>query len=211
MMGDKSEPFKYPFFDLDQSSKNYLRLCRLITTICGPFLRDILSRHIAPGNLRKELDINRTKLEKHMTKVQKEQFYLNAGSNPIIPKDLDISVLYMLLRNICSNIPKPKTGWGNPPNKGDSSISACIERIRQIRNSIHAHSANGKVDDTDFQNYWDELTNSIIETEKQLTGDVVYKEGINTIKDMKFTKDDTDMYKREFPPHEGESIVYKMS
>lgn len=206
-MDDKTGPFKYPFFDLDKLSENYIRLCRLITTICGPLLRDILSRHISPARLRKELDINRTKLEKIMTKVQKEQFYLNAGSNPVSPKDLDISILYMLLRNICPKISKPKTGWGNPPLKGDNSISACIERIRQIRNTIPGHSTNGKVDDTDFENYWEELENSIIETEKQLTGDVVYQDGINKIKNMKFTSDDAEMYKREFQLSEGESIV----
>lgn len=211
MMGDKSKPSKYPFFGLDQSSKNYIRLCRLITTICGPLLKDILSRHIAPANLRNEFDIHRTKLEKPMNKVQRELFYLNAGSNPISPKDLDISVLYMLLRNICSNIPKPKTGWGKTPLKGDYSISACIERIRQIRNSIHAHTADGKVDDKDFQNYWDELENSIIETEKQLTGGDVYEDGINKIKTMKITSDDAEIDKREFPPQEGESIEYKKS
>lgn len=211
MMGDKSKPSKYPFFGLDQSLKNYIRLCRLITTICGPLLKDILSRHIPPANLRNEFAIHRTKLEKPMTKVQRELFYLNAGSNPISAKDLDISVLYMLLRNICSNIPKPTTGWGNPPSKGDYSISACIERIRQIRNKIHAHTANGKVDDKDFQNYWDELENSIIETEKQLTGGDVYEDGINKIKTMKITSDDAEIDKREFPPQEGESIEYKKS
>lgn len=52
--------------------------------------------------------------------------------------------------------------------------------------------------------------NLIIEMEKQLIGDVVYKEGINMIKDMKFIKDDIDMYKCEFLLYEGESIVYKM-
>ncbi|XP_065927563.1 uncharacterized protein [Magallana gigas] len=203
IMGDKPGPFNYPFFGLDKSSENYIRLCCLITTICGPLLRDILSRHIKSVNLRNELDINKGKLEKIMSKVQKEQFYLNAGSNPISPKDLDISVLYMLLRHICSNIPEPKTGWGNPPLKGDYSISACIERIRQIRNSICAHSTNVKVDDTDFQNYWDELENSIIETEKQLTGGDVYEDGINKIKTMKIPS--VEEYKREFPPQEESS------
>lgn len=210
MMGDKSEPSKYPFFGLDQSSKNYLRLCCLITQICGPLLKDILSRHIKPANLRREFDINRTTLEKHMTKVQKDHFYLKAGSNPISPQKMDISVLYMLLRNICKNIPKPKTGWGNPPLKGDYSISACIERIRQIRNKIHGHSTNGKLDDTDFQNYWDELENSIIETAKELIGTDVYEDGIRKIKtNMKIISVEEEEYKREFPPPEGESIVYK--
>lgn len=207
--GDEPGPTKYPFFGLDKSTENYIRLSRLITTICGSLLRDILSRHIKPFNLRKELDINRTKLEKIITKAQKEQIYLKAGSNPVYLKDLDISLLYILLRNICPNISKPKTGWGNPPLKGDYSVSSCIERIRNIRNNIQAHCTHGKVDDTDFQNYWDELENSIIETEKQLTSDVVYADGISMIKKMAITSDDAGNYKREFQPSKGKNIEKK--
>lgn len=205
-MSGKPGPSESPFFDLDKSSENYIRICRLITTICSTLLRDILSRHIKPVNLRNELDINRTKLERIMNTPQKEQIYLKAGSNQIYPKDLDISVLYLLLRNICTINP-PKTGWGKPLQKGDNSISACIERIRQVRNKIQAHSTNGKVNDTDFQNYWEELENSIIETEKQLTGDVTYQGGIIKIKDMTFPNDEVEKYKREFQQSEGESIV----
>lgn len=208
IIGDKPGPSNYPFFGLGKSSENYLRLCRLITVICGSLLRDILSRHIAPGNLRNELDINRMKLEKIMSKAQKEQFYLNAGSNSISPKDLDISVLYMLLRNICTKLPPPKTGWGKPPQKGDYSESACIERIRLIRNRISAHSTHDKVSDADFQQYWEELENSIIAIEKQLTGDVVYQDAISKIKNMKFTKNDAEESKREIQQSEGESIAY---
>lgn len=40
--------------------------------------------------------------------------------------------------------------------------------------------------------------NLIIEMEMELFGDVVYKEGINMIKDMKFIKDDIEMFKCEF-------------
>lgn len=208
IMGDKPGPSNYPFFGLGKSLENYLRLCRLITVVCGSLLRDILSRHIAPANLRNELDRNRGKLEKIMTKAQKEQFYLNAGSNPISPKDLDISVLYMLLRYICTKLIPPKTGWGKPPQIGDNSESACIERIRLIRNSISAHSTLGNVNDADFQQYWEELENSIIAIEKQLTGDVVYQDAISKIKTMKFTMDDAEENIREIQQSEGESIAY---
>lgn len=208
IMGDKPGPSNYPLFLLDKSSENYLRLTRLITTVCGSLLRDILSHYIKPVNLRKELDIDRVKLEKYMTIEQKEQFYLTAGSNLISPKDLDISVLYMLLRNICTKLPPPKTGWGKPPQKGDNSESAFIERVRHIRNTILARNTHGKVSDTDFQQYWEELENSIIAMEKQLTGDVVYQDAISKIKNMKFTKDDAEENIREIQQSEGESIAY---
>lgn len=202
-MGDSPGSCKSPYFLQDKLAENYYRLCGLITTVCTDLLRDILSRHIKPSDLRFELDINRTKLEKHMTKVQREHFYLKAGSNPISPKDLDISILYMLLRNICSNIPKPKTGWGNPPLIGDNSISACIERIRQVRNKIHAHSTNGRVNDTDFQNYWDELYDSVIETEKELTGGSVYESGMRNLLSMKLSQTDGEKYNYEFHKLKG--------
>lgn len=203
-MSDKAEPS--PYFNLDKSSENYIRLCRLITTVCGSLMRDILSRHIKPINLRNELNINRTKLEQKMNTQQKEQIYLKAGCNSISPKDLDISVLYVLLRNICKLSP-PTTGWGKPPQKGDNSVSAVIERIRHIRNSISAHNTHGKVSDTDFQQYWEELENSIIAMETQLTGDVLHKDAIRSIKDMEFTRDVAEKYKREIQQSEGESIV----
>lgn len=206
-MGDKAGPSDTPYFNLDKSSENYIRLCRLITTICGSLLRHILSRQIEPDNLRKELDIHRTKLEKNINTQQKEQLYLKAGCKSISPKDLDISVLYVLLRNICKLSP-PTTGWGKPPQKGDNSESAFIERIRHIRNSISAHNTHGKVSDTDFQQYWGELENSIIAMEKKLTGDVVYQDAMSKIKDMTFNKDDAEKYKLEIQQSEGESIVY---
>lgn len=207
LIGDKPGASNYPFSGLHKSSENFLRLTYLITTICGSLLRDILSRHVKPADLRNELDINRTKLQSKMNPQQKEQIYLKAGCNSISAKDFDISVLYMLLRNICK-LPSPKTGWGQPPQKGDNSESAFIERIRHIRNSISAHNTHGKVNDTDFQQYWEELENSIIAMEKQLTGDVAYLDRILTIKHMKFTWDDAEKYKREIQQSEGESIVY---
>lgn len=143
-----------------------------------------------------------------MTIEQLKQLYWTAGSNPISPKDLDISVLYMLLRKICTKLPPPKTGWGKPPQKGDNSESAFIERVRHIRNSISAHSTLGKVSDTDFQQYWGELEHSIIAMEKKMTGDVVYRGAMSAIKDMQFTKDDAERYKLEIQQSECESIAY---
>lgn len=206
-MDDKAGPSDFPYFNLDKPSENYIRLCRLITTICGSLLRHILSRQIEPDNLRKELDIHRAKLEKKMNTQQKEQLYLRAGCNSISAKDLDISVLYILLRNICK-LPIPKTGWGNPPQKGDNSESAFIERVRHIRNSISAHNTHGKVSNTDFQRYWEELEHSIIAIENKLTGDVLYQDAMSKIKDMTFNKDDAEKYKREIQQSEGEGIVY---
>lgn len=198
-----------PYYIQDKFAANYYRLCGLITTVCTDLLRDILSRHIEPAKLRSELNNNRTLLEKRMNKMQKQQIFLQPGSNTISAKDLDISILYMLLRNICKNIGTPKSGWDKPPQKGDYSISDCIERIRQIRNKIQAHSNSGKVNDTDFQNYWDELSVSVIESEKSLTGGMVFENGMRNLLSMSLTYDNGEKYNTDFQKSEGKKYAYK--
>lgn len=194
-MGDQGQ---CPYYIQDKSVENYYRLCGLITTVCSDLLRDILSRHIEPADLRSKLNINRTLLEKRMNKIQKQKIYMTGGTCPLSAKELDISVLYMLLRNICPKIPAPVTGWDKPPRKGDNSISACIERIRQIRNKIQHHSENGRINDTDFQIYWDDLCDSVIETEKDLTGGRVYESGLRSLESMKLTKIKGENYNDDF-------------
>lgn len=161
------------YFIPRKATDNFLRLCRLITGLCSDLFRVILSYYIKPPYLRKELDNNRTKLERVFNVQQKELIYPATRNPTLFIEDFDISILYILLRNIC-NIPKHKNGWGNDPKKGDNSIAACIERIRCQRNVVFAHSS-GMVEDTKFQNTWSELRYSIVEIEKQLIGGKLFQ------------------------------------
>ncbi|XP_065934528.1 uncharacterized protein [Magallana gigas] len=49
-------------------------------------------------------------------------------------QNLDISLVYNLLRNVCKNVTPPKRGWGYEPSDDDASLGADIERIRSIWN-----------------------------------------------------------------------------
>lgn len=61
--------------------------------------------------------------------------------------DLDISMMYTIIRNACQVQP-PKSGWGKQPNDNDTSPSNDIERIRQKRNLIcHENALNMKTSD----------------------------------------------------------------
>lgn len=162
------------------STENFSRLCQFIMKICTDLLRDILSRYIKPAELRSKLDKNKCKLEKIMNQQQKQLIYPVACKTPLAAKDLDISLLYIILRNIC-DIPGHKNTWGKQPMKGDNSISACIERIRFQRNLISAHSTNGEVDEAKFQNYWDELKCTVLEIEKQLIGGESYERAVKSL------------------------------
>lgn len=120
-MGDVPGPSTAPYFMRRKATENFARLCQLIMTICSDLLRDVLSRYIKPADLRSELDNNRRKFEKIMNAAQKDLIYPVSGSSAITAKDLDISVLYILLRNIC-NIQKPKNGWGKPQRRETKAL-----------------------------------------------------------------------------------------
>jgi hypothetical protein len=151
-MEDVPGPSTAPYFNQSKATENYARLCQMIMTICSDLFRDILSRYIKPADLRTELDNNRRRLEGKLNAQQKEQIYPSSGAVNLKSKDLDISILYILLRNICS-IPKHQNGWGNPPLDGDTRLAACIERIRIHRNMISGHSTTAQIEDSEFQDH----------------------------------------------------------
>lgn len=195
------------YFHRGKPAENFLRLCRLITTICADILRDVLSRYIKPADLRSELDKNRHRLEKIMNTEQKKLIYPANGNKALAAKHLDISVIYMVLRNIC-NIPKHKNGWGNPPKTGDNSIAACIERIRIQRNEVLAHNINDVMEETEFNNRWTELEETVLEIERQLTGGNLYERGVRY-----FLRCDLNFGQAEKPIHvehpQGRYLRYK--
>lgn len=167
-----------PCFNPQKAGENNLRLCQLITLLCGDLFRDILSRYIKPTNLRSELDNNKQKLVNIFNKQQQDLIYPATGYTSLTAKDFDIPIIYILLRNIC-NIPSHKTGWGNTPAKGDNSIAAGIEIIRLTRNSLLAHSTNGMIEDPVFKSHWQELRDVVVQIETQLTGSDLFKRGVD--------------------------------
>lgn len=95
------------YFIQDKATENFLRLSQLIMTVCTDLLRDILSRYIKPTDLISKLDHNKGKLEKIFNTQQKKMIYPVPKNTSLVAKDLDISTLYIILRNIC-NIPEHK-------------------------------------------------------------------------------------------------------
>lgn len=51
-------------------------------------------------------------------------------------QNLDTSLVYNLLRNVCKQITPPTRGWGYEPSADDVSLGADIERIRSIWNTF---------------------------------------------------------------------------
>nr|XP_022304355.1 uncharacterized protein LOC111111584 [Crassostrea virginica] len=78
---------------------------------------------------------------------------------------MDISLLYILLRNFCGIQAHNKT-WGNTPDSADRSVSANIERILMARNRC-GHSTGG-ISNTEFNQVWSEVRAAVVDLDKTL-------------------------------------------
>ncbi|XP_078321800.1 uncharacterized protein LOC111114804 isoform X3 [Crassostrea virginica] len=180
-MSDEPGPSTAPIFRLTKPAENYCRLCQLIMTVCSDLFRDILSRHIQPVNLRGELNKNKNTLLR-VLRIHEHKILLfpQSGGQSLSAKDMDLTILYTLLRNICG-IPKHQNGWGNTPKIGDISLAACIERIREEKNAIASHSNIGEIDDNRFQDIWMKLQSDIVNIEKELIGGDMYERAVKVL------------------------------
>ena len=180
-MSDDPGPSIAPKFSLTKSAENYCRLCQVIMTVCSDLFRHILSHYIKPADLRRELDNNKNTLLRAL-KIpdHKRLLFPQSGGQSLSAKDMDLTILYTLLRNICG-IPKHQNGWGNTPNTGDITLAACIERIREQKNAIASHSKIGEIDDIRFQDIWMKLQTDIVNIEKKLIGGDMYERAVKVL------------------------------
>ena len=136
---------------------NGFKLTRLIVDGGTEALRKAF-RKIHPGNLQVVLSCNQPILSRLRSRPkiindhQWEKLYPPASNPPNI-NDFDITLLSVLLRNVCGLSP-PRLGWDQMPNVSDHSIEADIVRIKLYRNERFAHILNTSVSTTDFKSFW---------------------------------------------------------
>ena len=133
------------------------KLMRLIVDGGTEVLRNIfLSIH--PRNLHAVLYTHYStlyplfKTKKIITQPQWDKLYPPIPRIPNI-QEFDITLLVILLRNICSLTP-PTTGWNVMPGSTDNSREANIVRIRLFRNNFFGHVPGTDVSRLDFETHW---------------------------------------------------------
>ncbi|KAK3107773.1 hypothetical protein FSP39_021938 [Pinctada imbricata] len=129
---------------------NANRASRIILGPCTDQLRDVLRHRVPPANFHHVITRNRSNLP-HLTQPQRDLILPRPGRYSGDYSDMDISLLYILLRNVC-NISPHNNGWGNTPDISDTSLSASIDRIREARNGV-VHSSRTILTETEF-NYF---------------------------------------------------------
>ena len=98
------------------------------------------------------------------------------SDDPPDSKTFDITLLHLLLREIC-NLTAPPTGWHNMPADGDVSREANIVRIKCIRNEL-CHSASTGIPNSEFEDKWMKISTSLESLEAS-----VYHKKLQDLKD----------------------------
>lgn len=133
------------------SSINFARIVMAINDEGTDMFRAILKDKIPSSDIL--MEANKVKKKLSLNATQKALLKRASTSDY---SELDISLLYTLIRNI-SNIPEPTNDWGEMPDQNDFTIGGDIERIRTMRNEICGHPSDTQMSDADFQTHFNTI------------------------------------------------------
>ena len=171
-----------PTFHSTKETTNYARLCRLLVDVGANVLRETFDKKRPTGSLDTVLSTPLTHaiLQKLRTKrvlnpTQWCKLYPVFKSS-VSSTNFDITLLMVLLRNICGLVPPP-TGWDSLPAATDLTPEADIVRIKFYRNTVYGHASEASVDDTTFSQYWQDIQDALVRL-----GGTCYQGAIDNLK-----------------------------
>lgn len=159
-----------------RETTNLARIVRIILGPCTDILCAVLTKEIQPCTLVQNVKTFIAKQKKPPI-TQKQQLLVNAGNY----SDFDISLLYFLLRNVCS-IPPHVQQWGKDPLYQDRGLSANIERIRIVRKKNYGHVTQFSLSDADFEQQWKTIFQIVRDLESYLGTDTEYQNALTELK-----------------------------
>ena len=148
-----------------KETTNYARLCRLLVDLGTEALRDKFNTIHSSANLQAVLSANVTTLQSLRSRrvINPTQWgkLFPAISSSVSSASFDITLLMVLLRNICG-LAAPVTGWDALPHSSDVSLEADIARVKFFRNTVFAHAENVSVDDATFSSHWKNIRETLV-------------------------------------------------
>ena len=152
-----------------KETTNYARLCRLLIDVGSEALRNKFDGFHPPANLSSVLanpTVRKTLQSLGKKKVlNSKQWSLLYPSAPafVSSKQFDITLLIVLLRNICGLSPPTTTSsWDKPPPVTDISPEADMVRVKYFRNTVYGHAEQASVDDATFNNQWTNIRDALV-------------------------------------------------
>ena len=152
-------------FSSTKETTNYARLCRLLVDVGSQVLRETFDKIHPPAGLHNVLMRSHSALQllqkkRVLNATQWGKLYPAIRSS-VSSRDFDITLLMVLLRNICGLTP-PVTGWDALPPVTDTSVEADIARVKYLRNTVYGHADQASVDDATFNAYWQDIWDALV-------------------------------------------------
>ena len=148
-----------------KETTNYARLCRVLVDVGTCALRDCFDAIYLPPTLYTILAANQPVLHscgsRRIINATQWGKLFPAVPASVSSRDFDITLLIILLRNICGLAP-PLTGWDALPVTTDVSREADIARIKYFRNTVYGHAEQASVDDATFNKHWKEIRDTLV-------------------------------------------------
>ena len=148
---------------------NYARLCRLLVDFGGTVLRDTFDSIHPPANLHGVLQCPTVKPtlqflgKKRVLNSLQWQKLFPADPSSVSSANFDVTLLMILLRNICGLSPPVSThSWDKLPPDSDNSTEANIVRIKCYRNNVYGHATKASVDDATFNALWQKISSAVL-------------------------------------------------
>ena len=84
------------------------------------------------------------------------------NGDPADSKEFDITLLFLLLTNMCGLTP-PSSGWHAMPPVGDTSFEANLARVKFFRNELYGHVSTTGVEMSVFLSLWQEIRTVLVD------------------------------------------------
>lgn len=182
-----------------------MKVVQLITNIAKDVLVDVLKGRLPSANFGSALNGMKNQILPQLNNYGRHLLYPNSSSYSGDLSDLDISLLYIILRNL-NTITPHTNGWGNMPKDNDRSLSANIDRVRFFKNKYVSHCSTQSLDEQNFLQTWEEIRQCIIELGSAeykskidflFTSEinpVIEQELLNTLRRLKKTEEQYESY-----------------
>ena len=144
---------------------NGAKLSRLLIDGGTTVLRKIFDGHHPPANLITVLNANYPILNNLLRRRvlnghQWDKLFPPGGVAPD-SKTFDITLLFLLLTEICGLTPPP-SGWHTKPPSSDTSHEANLARVKFYRNILYGHVTTTGVDTPTFSALWTEISGVLV-------------------------------------------------
>ena len=156
-----------PTFPISKETTNYVRLCVLLVDVGSKVLRKTFDRIRPQGPLDTVLGTPPTSitltslLRRKVVNPSQWSILYPAIKSSVSSENFDITLLMVLLRNICGLTP-PAAGWDALPSPTDVNCEDELARIKYYRNTVYGHAAQASVDDTKFNDYWMNIRDTLV-------------------------------------------------